>query len=57
MTIEGGLDAAGLPICSVRGQMRFSLLYPRLARNMGSTIRIAAVAESEIKAAFRENIR
>lgn len=54
LAVEGGLDAAGLPICSVRGQMRFSLLYPRLARNMGSTIRIVAVAESEIKAAKAE---
>jgi len=50
-TVDRGLDAAGLPICSVRGQMQFSLLYPKMARNMGSTVTIAAVAESEVKAA------
>ena len=53
-TVDRGLDAGGLPICSVRGQMQFSLLYPRMARNMGSTITIDAVAESEIKAAKAE---
>ena len=54
-TIDRGVDAAGLPVCSVRGPLKFSLLYPRMARNTGSTIRIAAVAESEIKAAKAEN--
>ncbi|MDP7290083.1 MAG: tetratricopeptide repeat protein, partial [Phycisphaerae bacterium] len=54
-TIDRGLDANGLPICSVRGQLQFSLLYPRMARNTGSTVRVAAVVESEIKAAKAEN--
>jgi len=38
----------------VRGPLEFSLLYPRMARNTGSTVRIAAVAESEIAAAKAE---
>jgi len=53
-TTDRGLDANGLPICSVRGPVKFSLLYPRMARNTGSTIRIAAVVESEIAAAKAE---
>ncbi|MBT3200408.1 MAG: tetratricopeptide repeat protein [Phycisphaerales bacterium] len=53
-TIDRGLDQDGLPVCSVRGPLKFSLLYPRMARNTGSTIRIAAVAESEIAAAKAE---
>ena len=53
-TVDRGMDAAGLPICSVRGQLRFGLLYPRLARNTGSTVKVIAVAESEIAAAKSE---
>ncbi len=53
-TIDRGLDENGSPVCSVRGPLKFSLLYPRLARNTGSTVRVAAVAESEIKAAKAE---
>ena len=53
-TVDRGVDAGGLPVCSVRGPLKFSLLYPRMARNTGSTIRVAAVAESEIKAAKAE---
>ncbi|MDP6543376.1 MAG: tetratricopeptide repeat protein [Phycisphaerae bacterium] len=53
-TIDRGVDKNGLPVCSVRGPLQFSLLYPRMARNTGSTIRIAAVVESEIKAAKAE---
>jgi len=54
-TIDRGVDAGGLPVCSVRGPLKFSLIYPRMARNTGSTIRVAAVVESEIKAAKAEN--
>ena len=54
-TVDRGVDAGGLPVCSVRGPLKFSLLYPRMARNTGSTIRIAAVAESEVKAAKAKN--
>jgi len=53
-TIDRGLDKNGLPVCSVRGPLQFSLLYPRMARNTGSKVRIAAVAESEIAAAKAE---
>jgi TolA-binding protein len=54
-TIDRGVDTNGLPVCSIRGPLKFSLLYPRMARNTGSTIRIAAVVESEIEAARAEN--
>jgi len=50
-TVDRGTDAAGLPICSVRGPLQFSMLYPRMARNTGSTVKVIAVAESEIAAA------
>jgi|GEM_PF-757294 len=53
--VDRGVDKNGLPVCSVRGPLKFSLLYPRMARNTGSTIRVAAVAESELKAAKAEN--
>ncbi len=55
--VDSSVDADGLPICSVRGSLRFRLLYPRLARNAGSATSIAAVAESELRLAKAQNRR